>query len=47
VSAGVTYPGDVRKLTGLDPASPEFAKRYAEQLRRIVRHLSPDDDGPG
>lgn len=40
VSAGVTFPGDVRKLTGLDPASPEFARRYGEQLRRIVRRLA-------
>jgi AcrR family transcriptional regulator len=39
VSAGITFPDDVRRLTGLDPASPEFAELYAEQLRRIVRHL--------
>jgi AcrR family transcriptional regulator len=39
VSAGITFPDDVRRVTGLDPASPEFAERYAEQLRRIVRHL--------
>jgi TetR/AcrR family transcriptional regulator len=44
VGAGVIFPGDVRRLTGLDPASPEFAERYAEQLRRIVRHLAPDRD---
>jgi TetR/AcrR family transcriptional regulator len=40
VSVGITFPGDVRKLTGLDPASPEFAARYGEQLRRIVRRLA-------
>jgi AcrR family transcriptional regulator len=39
-SAGVTFPADVRTLTGLDPASPEFADRYAEQLRRVVAHLA-------
>lgn len=46
VGAGVIFPADVRALTGLDPDSPEFAERYAEQLRRIVRHLSPDRDDP-
>lgn len=46
VGAGVIFPGDVRRLTGLDPNSPEFAERYAEQLRRIVRHLAPDRDAP-
>lgn len=39
-SAGVSFPADVRTLTGLDPASAEFADRYAEQLRRIVARLS-------
>jgi TetR/AcrR family transcriptional regulator len=39
VSAGLTFPGDARRITGLDPASPEFAERYAEQLRRVVRRL--------
>lgn len=29
----------VRRTTGLDPADPEFPQRYADQLRRIVRHL--------
>jgi AcrR family transcriptional regulator len=47
VSAGVTFPDDVRRLTGLDPATPEFAERYTEQLRRIVRHLSADEDDSG
>ena len=39
VSAGVTFPGDVRKLTGLDPASPEFARRYGDLVRQVVRRL--------
>ena len=47
VSAGVTFPDDVRRLTGLDPATREFAERYAEQLRRIVRHLLSANDGSG
>jgi TetR/AcrR family transcriptional regulator len=41
VSVGVTYPADVRKLTGLDPRSREFADYYGEQLRRVLRHLAP------
>lgn len=39
-SASVVFPGDVRQATGLDPASPEFAQAYAEQLRRVVRRLA-------
>lgn len=39
-SASVVFPGDVRQATGLDPASPEFARAYAEQLRRVVRRLA-------
>ncbi len=41
VSAGLTFPGEVRRLTGLDPASAEFAERYAAFLRRVVRRLAP------
>ncbi|MEU8345724.1 TetR family transcriptional regulator [Spirillospora sp. NPDC048832] len=40
VSAPVTKPVEVRRVFGLDPESPEFQERYAEQLRRIVRHLA-------
>jgi TetR/AcrR family transcriptional regulator len=40
VAAPVALPGMVRKIFGLDPASPEFAGIYSEQLRRIVRHLA-------
>jgi TetR/AcrR family transcriptional regulator len=47
VGAGVIFPADARRLTGLDPDSPTFAERYADQLRRIVRHLSPDRDDEG
>lgn len=47
VSAGITFPDDVRRLTGLDPATREFAERYAEQVRRIVRHLMSANDGSG
>jgi TetR/AcrR family transcriptional regulator len=46
VGAGVIFPADVRRLTGVDPNSPEFAELYAEQLRRIVRHLAPGRDAP-
>jgi AcrR family transcriptional regulator len=39
-SAGLVFPGDVRRVTGLDPASDEFAERYAEQLDRLLAHLA-------
>jgi TetR/AcrR family transcriptional regulator len=39
-AAGVAFPGDVRRVTGLDPASAEFAGWYADQLRTLVRILS-------
>jgi hypothetical protein len=39
-SAGLVFPGDVRRLTGLDPASEAFAERYAEQLARLLAHLA-------
>ncbi len=44
-AVSVTFPGDVREATGLDPASPEFAERYAEQLRRVVRRLAAPSPG--
>jgi AcrR family transcriptional regulator len=40
-AAGVVFPGDVRRLTGKDPASPDFAAWHADQLRTLVRLLSP------
>jgi AcrR family transcriptional regulator len=39
-AAGVMFPGDVRRVTGLDPASDAFAERYADQLARLVAHLA-------
>ncbi|MCC8251073.1 TetR/AcrR family transcriptional regulator [Saccharothrix luteola] len=38
-SATVFMPRMVRRITGEDPESDEFAERYAEQLARLVRHL--------
>jgi TetR/AcrR family transcriptional regulator len=40
VLAPVVLPHVLRDAVGLDPESPEFAERYAEQLRRIIRHLA-------
>lgn len=39
-SAGVAFPGDARRFTGLEPDSPEFSARYGEQLRLLVELLS-------
>jgi TetR/AcrR family transcriptional regulator len=39
-AVSITFPADVRQTTGLDPASAEFAERYAEQIRRVVRRLA-------
>ncbi|NUW43252.1 TetR/AcrR family transcriptional regulator [Nonomuraea rhodomycinica] len=43
-AAGVSFPQLARAVTGLDPASPEFAAYYAEQVARLVGHLG---DRPG
>lgn len=40
VSAPVAMPGEVSRILGLDPGSPEFEAHYAEQLRRVVRRLA-------
>ena len=40
-AAGVVFPGDVRRLTGQDPASPDFAAWHSDQLRTLVRLLRP------
>jgi TetR/AcrR family transcriptional regulator len=43
VAAGVApvlLPHIAYSLTGVDPTSPEFVTRYAEQLARMVRHLA-------
>jgi TetR/AcrR family transcriptional regulator len=37
----VTIPHQVKMFTGLDAASPAFRRRYAEQLRLLIRHLAP------
>lgn len=38
-AAPFVLPQVARRVTGLDPASPDFARAYAEQLRRLVRRL--------
>jgi AcrR family transcriptional regulator len=43
-SAGVAFPGDVRRFTGLDPASEQFAARYGEQLALLVGLLAPREE---
>ncbi len=40
VVAHLVFASDVRRLTGLDPASPEYLAAAGAQLRRIVRHLA-------
>src|ERR1700722_16632951 len=47
VAAPIIMPGVTRELFGVDPSSPEFRARYAEQLRRIIAHLAggPPADG--
>jgi TetR/AcrR family transcriptional regulator len=39
-SAGVTLPRIVRMICADDPESAEFAEHYADQLARLVRHLT-------
>jgi AcrR family transcriptional regulator len=39
-AAGVVFPDDARRVTGLEPGSPEFAAWHAEQLRRLVERLA-------
>jgi TetR/AcrR family transcriptional regulator len=39
-AAALVFPGDARRLTGLDPASDEFARWHAGQLRALVQRLS-------
>jgi AcrR family transcriptional regulator len=41
-SAPAALPHLTRSITGLEPDSPEFLERYAEQLGRMVRHLAKD-----
>jgi len=40
VVAGVLFPADAMRLTGLDPASSQFYERAREQLSRIVERLA-------
>lgn len=49
VSASLVFPAEVRRLTGLEPDSPEFLATFAEQIRRIVRRLAvpPPTGTPG
>ncbi len=39
-AAGVVFPDDARRVSGLEPDSPEFAAWHAEQLRRLVARLA-------
>ena len=45
VAAPIIMPGVARELFGVEPSSPEFRDRYAEQLRRIVTHLGSGPAG--
>jgi hypothetical protein len=42
VLAPIILPHIVEDAIGLDPQSPEFTERYAEQLRRIIGHLADE-----
>lgn len=37
---GIVFPGDVRRVTGLEPDSDEFVAWHADQLRTLVEYLS-------
>ena len=39
-SAPLVFPADVRRLTGRDPASDDFAAWHAAQLRTLVELLA-------
>src|ERR1035438_1014944 len=48
VAAPVAMPQVTRELFGIDPSTEEFQARYAEQLRRIVRHqIGCTEGAPG
>ncbi len=40
VVAGVLFPADTMRLTGLDPASSQYYERAREQLSRVVQRLA-------
>ena len=44
VAAPVALPQLARRVTGIDPATPEFAELYGAQLRLIVRRLGDIPD---
>jgi TetR/AcrR family transcriptional regulator len=46
VAAPLIMPQVARELLGVDPYSPEFGARYAEQLRRIIAHLAETPPAP-
>ncbi|GAA3306608.1 hypothetical protein [Nonomuraea dietziae] len=39
-AAGVAFPQIVRAVHGEDPASPEFAERYAAQVEALLGALA-------
>ncbi|MGW4829036.1 TetR family transcriptional regulator [Amycolatopsis japonica] len=43
--APVTLPHVIEGLAGADPESPEFVKRYADQLAQLIDHLNPASRG--
>jgi AcrR family transcriptional regulator len=47
VSAPTTMPQEVERLCGMTVDSDEFQKRYAEQMRIILRHLAAPSDRSG
>jgi TetR/AcrR family transcriptional regulator len=40
VISGVVFPGDAKRLMGLDPASPEYLEHVRRQLRLLVSRLA-------
>ncbi|QSB13746.1 TetR/AcrR family transcriptional regulator [Natronosporangium hydrolyticum] len=42
ITAPLTLPQVARRM-GVDPSSPEFETRYAEELKRLIRHLTGPD----
>lgn len=44
VMTPVVMPQLVRQLFGVDPSDPEFERRYAEHLRRMIRRLGSRPD---
>lgn len=44
ILAPVALPQVVRRITGMQATDPEFKDLYADQLRRIIRHLGRGQD---